>query len=189
MKKEQPETQEASLTLGQLLVNRRKKAKLSTKDIANMLYLSVNYIEHIESDEFDALRQSPVFVRGYVRAYAKHVNLAEADYQHLLEAWCREHEDDGDPSVSSYTTRVPKKLPKWSKTLLSSTVAIFLLAAVFIWLHSHMKSATVQTPKPAKQPVTTVVIKQITNKAPAKQQQSNPPNKLQGSLHMDMDNN
>lgn len=73
---------EATVNPGELLAQAREKAKLSTADVARQLKLSIGQVEALEAGQFERLPGS-VFVRGFIRNYARLVKL---DPDHLLAA-------------------------------------------------------------------------------------------------------
>jgi cytoskeleton protein RodZ len=62
---------------GKQLRRAREKLGLSLKDVANAQHLRVSIIQSIEDAEYDQI-DSELFLKGYVRAYAKQVG-ADAD--------------------------------------------------------------------------------------------------------------
>jgi len=60
---------------GALLREAREARGLSTLQVAGKLRLDVRYIEAMERDEYTQL-VAPVFVRGYLRSYARFLNLS-----------------------------------------------------------------------------------------------------------------
>ncbi len=83
---------------GTLLREAREARGLSTRQVAGELRLDVRYIEAMERDEYTQL-VAPVFGRGYLRSYARFLNLSP------------------DTIVTSYEHRkgpVPKALPRRS---------------------------------------------------------------------------
>lgn len=64
-------------TPGQLLRLQREKIGLSAEDIAKRIHLDIKIIEAIEADSEDDL-PSAIYVRGYLRSYAKTID-ADAD--------------------------------------------------------------------------------------------------------------
>ena len=64
--------------VGKLLRERREQQGLTQQDVAASLNLRVAAIEALEAERFDLLPPR-TFVRGYLRAYAKLVGLAEAE--------------------------------------------------------------------------------------------------------------
>ncbi len=63
---------------GQRLKRGRELRGLSTAEVAASLKLSLRFIEAIEQDRYDHLPE-PVFVRGYMRSYARLLQLDETD--------------------------------------------------------------------------------------------------------------
>ena len=61
---------ESVVNVGEVLRKAREAASYSTAFIAEQIHLPVHVIEALEANEFDQL-PGPVFVRGYIRSYAK----------------------------------------------------------------------------------------------------------------------
>ncbi len=61
----------------------REQAGLTAHDIAHELHLDVAIVSAVEADELDSLG-APVFVKGYLRGYARLVDLPE---QELVDSW------------------------------------------------------------------------------------------------------
>jgi len=66
---------------GTILMEERDKKGFDTEYVAGKLHLRVKVIELLEADDYANLPE-PVFVKGYIRAYAK---LLDLDPQPLLE--------------------------------------------------------------------------------------------------------
>jgi cytoskeleton protein RodZ len=83
-------TTEDQRSASQLLSEARVAMGLSQEQVAQELYLSPSYIQHIDNDEIEKIDKQ-AFVRGYLRSYAKLVNL------------------DGDDMVARFdkTTKAP----------------------------------------------------------------------------------
>ena len=60
--------------LGKLLTKAREKLSPSQKDIAFRLNLKEEIISALDTNDFDKL-PAPTYVRGYIRSYARTVNL------------------------------------------------------------------------------------------------------------------
>jgi len=71
-----------ALSVGQLLREGRERAGLSVEDVVGKIKLASRQIEALEADDFQALPET-AFVRGFVRSYAK---LLDMDAQPLLDA-------------------------------------------------------------------------------------------------------
>jgi len=66
------------VTPGELLQKERLKQGLTIEDVANSLHLTVQNINYLENNEFDKL-PGDVFVRGYLRLYARLLGLYSDD--------------------------------------------------------------------------------------------------------------
>ncbi|MFA0114425.1 cytoskeleton protein RodZ [Vibrio sp. 10N.261.46.E11] len=61
---------------GTLLKNKRESLGLTQKQISDRLRLRISLIQQIEENQFES-NQVATFMRGYIRSYAKYVNLDE----------------------------------------------------------------------------------------------------------------
>lgn len=82
MDSEEPQQPAVGKPAGQLLKRAREKLGLSVKDVAGAQHLRVFIIEAIEDGNYDQI-DSELFLKGYVRAYAKQVG---ADADALIES-------------------------------------------------------------------------------------------------------
>tara|TARA_R110002072_G_scaffold299394_1_gene474816 strand:+ start:7024 stop:8040 length:1017 start_codon:yes stop_codon:yes gene_type:complete len=69
---------DSHLTASQVLRQAREALGISQDQVAQELYLTPNYIRLIDSDEIDKIAKQ-AFVRGYLRSYAKMVNVDADD--------------------------------------------------------------------------------------------------------------
>lgn len=69
----------------ELLRAAREKLGLSQKEVADKLFLTTTYIKNIDDGDFDKLPK-PAFVKGYLRTYARVVELSGDDVVALYEA-------------------------------------------------------------------------------------------------------
>lgn len=69
--------------IGELLAKARQSKEIDVTTIAQKLHLSVATIQALERDQFDGMRG--VFVRGYIKKYARLVELNEGDLPLLSE--------------------------------------------------------------------------------------------------------
>ncbi|MCC4787332.1 cytoskeleton protein RodZ [Vibrio splendidus] len=65
-----------AIEAGTLLKNKRESLGLTQKQISDRLKLRVTLIQQIEENQFES-DQVATFMRGYIRSYAKYVNLDE----------------------------------------------------------------------------------------------------------------
>lgn len=82
-----------SLSLGALLKGRRQELKLTVPDIASQMRLEPRIIEALESESYEGL-PAPLYVRGYIRGYAKILKL------------------DGNALVELYDSDAPSEPPE-----------------------------------------------------------------------------
>lgn len=87
--------EEITLTAGQILRQAREKLGLTQQQVAESLCLRQTIIRYIEDDAMPK-ELSPIFARGYVRAYAKLVDIPERDVLPVM---------DGDELISPAPTK------------------------------------------------------------------------------------
>lgn len=68
-----------------LLSEARQRLGLSQKDIADKLYLTTSFIKYIDAGEFSSLPK-PAFIKGYLRTYARVVDLSGDEIVALYDA-------------------------------------------------------------------------------------------------------
>jgi len=69
----------------ELLAEARQRLGLSQKEAADKLYLTTSFIKHIDAGEFSSLPQ-PAFIKGYLRIYARMVDLSGDEIVALYDA-------------------------------------------------------------------------------------------------------
>jgi cytoskeleton protein RodZ len=69
----------------ELLAEARQRLGLSQKEVADKLYLTTSFIKHIDAGEFSSLPQ-PAFIKGYLRIYARMVDLSGDEIVALYDA-------------------------------------------------------------------------------------------------------
>lgn len=69
-----PAQSHSSVGPGMRLREAREQAKITISEVANQLHLTSKYVEAMETDDYVAT-PNRVFVRGYLRSYAKFLNL------------------------------------------------------------------------------------------------------------------
>jgi cytoskeleton protein RodZ len=126
-------------SIGGILLLARTEMGLSQDDIAKKLYLSITYIALIENDEFDQLQQKAVFIRGYIRSYARLVNLPEDEIVSLLDrSGIKDKEKPRDESYRSTREQINAR-DKNMRIVTYSIVGLFLVL-LFIWWHSRVST-------------------------------------------------
>ena len=122
-----PQTQ-VGIGPGERLQAARIKKGLSLEDVANRMHLSASILEAIEENNFDEIT-APIFVKGYLRAYARIVALSEDEMiQQYVDFYSEE-----DPPISSTSNMVPELSVadariKWTTYLVILVLGVLLAA-------------------------------------------------------------
>ena len=69
----------------ELLAEARQRLGLSQKEVADKLYLTTSFIKYIDASEFSSLPK-PAFIKGYLRTYARMVDLSGDEIVALYDA-------------------------------------------------------------------------------------------------------
>ena len=144
------EIQETVSTPGvsEILVAARKHLGYSQKEVADKLYLTTTFIRYIDAGEFDKIPKQ-AFVKGYLRSYARTVNLSDDEIVALYEAELESHEPapeikgvtEEDVSTSSITGPV-------LQTGLIGFGVLLLIVALVWWLVSEPESPAPRVTQP-----------------------------------------
>ena len=102
---------------------------LTLDDVASKMHLSTAILRSLEENNFDEIT-APIFVKGYLRSYARIVNL---DEEEIIEQYSLCY-TQGDPPISSTSNAVPEinstdlrvKMTTW-------LVIILLLGLLSMW--------------------------------------------------------
>ncbi|MGD9152644.1 MAG: helix-turn-helix domain-containing protein [Gammaproteobacteria bacterium] len=151
------------ISLGRLLREARESEGMSIETVANELHIPASIIKMIENDEYDLNAKDAVFMRGYIRLYARLVNLSESEV--------------GDIFRSLGVVTEVRKIPKRGKIkikqvsfedkpvkLITNFVIIILIILLLVWWYSHyvasnskaVQSPVVVTEQPASSSQTSV---------------------------------
>ncbi len=127
---------ENSNELGALLTRAREKLSFSQKDIASKLNLKVEFIAALDANDFDKL-PAPTYVRGYIRSYARVINLNADSLINLYEGVAEAPPEilpDVKPVVQASSRDKPVKAMTYLVTL---TLVILIIAW---WQGQHIVS-------------------------------------------------
>ena len=123
------ETEQGRLLLpGQRLRSGREAAGLTQAEIANRMHLSVSNIRALEADDYDRLPKA-AFVRGYIKNYAKLVNLPGDELANLYQQMADEARP---PPVSSPPPAAPDRRSWWIGGAVGFALIIWLLWPVSV---------------------------------------------------------
>ena len=117
---------------GEILKARRQEQNLSVSDVAAQLNLDPRVIAAIEADDQTAL-PAALYVRGYLRGYAKILKIDADDIIARYSAGCRE-----EPPQIVPETRHPSQTSSTDKPVLVITylVSFTLVILLFAWWQS-----------------------------------------------------
>jgi cytoskeleton protein RodZ len=116
---------------GERLQAARIKQGLSLEDVASRMHLSVSILEAIEENNFDEIT-APIFVKGYLRAYARIVSLGEDE---MIVQYVDFYSEE-DPPISSTSNMTPELSAtdsriKWTTYFV--IIALVVLLAAWWW--------------------------------------------------------
>jgi cytoskeleton protein RodZ len=115
-------------SIGRRLAAARKERELDIRVVASELHLDASTIEALEADDLDAL-PAAIFVKGYLRSYARLVDLPEEEIVSAFNA------QTGDPpplTVVSIKGKTP--LFQLPSARLIRNIILVLLAVILLWL-------------------------------------------------------
>ena len=113
---------------GERLQAARIQQGLSVKDVASRMHLSTSILSAIEENNFEEIT-APIFVKGYLRAYARIVSLDEDDM--ILQY--SDYYSEEDPPISSTSNMIPELSVadariKWTTYLVILVLGVLLAA-------------------------------------------------------------
>ena len=130
------EIQSANLGPGARLQGARKEMNLSIEEVAARMHLSNDIVDAIEANDFNKIT-APIFVKGYLRAYARIVSLNEDEMiQQYIEFYSNE-----DPPISSTSNLAPEISSSDRRIkIITYLVIIGSIALLAIWWWSKYQS-------------------------------------------------
>lgn len=136
-------------TLGELMIEARERWNLSAGDVARQLRLGLRQVEALEQNHFDVLPGN-TFVRGFIRNYAKVVQVEPASF---LEAYERSRPQIQPPEIIAQTEQIDftkKPMPKWVwYSAGGALLALLLPLLMYFALHDDEPASAVAPPASA----------------------------------------
>jgi cytoskeleton protein RodZ len=145
---------QGSIGPGERLQAARIKQGLTLEDVANRMHLSTSIVQAIEENNFDEIT-APIFVKGYLRAYARIVTLNEDEMiAQYLDLYSEE-----DPPISSTSNMVPELSStdtriKWTTYFVVVLLAVLLAAWWWNKQQNQVPPLSLDVPSPAEVEVT-----------------------------------
>jgi len=127
------EEQSDVLPPGGVLRTKRKELNISVDEVARQLHLEARFVEALERDDYAKLPVA-TYVRGYIRAYAKFVDIDGDRVIDLFNARVSEPPPEILPEVKYQTQASSSDKPVKAVTYL---VTLSLVMLVLIWYRSH----------------------------------------------------
>jgi cytoskeleton protein RodZ len=111
---------------GDRLQAARIQQGLSLDDVADRMHLSANILKAIENNQFEEIT-APIFVKGYLRAYARIVSLDEDD---MIDQYIDFYSEEDPPiaSISNTTSELSATDPriKWTTYIVVLVIGVSL---------------------------------------------------------------
>lgn len=115
---------------GATLRDAREKLGLTQDDVASRLHLRLGSVVAVESDQLEE-GVSVTFTKGYVRLYAKLVNL---EAKPLLDAYDRLHSNETQPAkLHSFSRRVSREAQDSRWNFVSGIIVTLVLGSIIYW--------------------------------------------------------
>ncbi len=139
------------VSFGTWLKRQREMRGVDLRDIAERTKISRRYLEAMEEDRFDVL-PAPVFAKGFLREYARHVGLSPDEVvNHFLAA----HEPPAEPEPAPARER-SAAARNWMQVLLLALAGLFLLGLVAVlayWAERRRERTEAAQPPPIAAPL------------------------------------
>lgn len=136
---------DAALSLGARLRSARKARALTLEQVSQRLHLEESMLRAIEDDRYQALG-APVFVRGYLKAYAGLLGLPE---QSVLDAYRQADPTSAQPpKLVRDRDELPMIAPRLSGGLAMAGAGVLLLMLFLIFRPAEESGALLPEPAP-----------------------------------------
>lgn len=129
---------ESTQSAGQMLRKAREAKGLSINEMAKALRLTAAQIENLEADQFLEFR-TPTFVRGYLRAYAKQVNIDESALFSVFEQQDNRKPDVGE--MRSFSHKEARKRGDKGTMLIGACVVLVVAFGVVGWIYQNSSTS------------------------------------------------
>ncbi|MDC9597139.1 cytoskeleton protein RodZ [Xenorhabdus anantnagensis] len=137
--------EEANLTTGQILRQAREKHELSQQTVADRLCLKLSTVRDIEEDNIPS-NISPTFLRGYIRAYAKLVQVPESEILSVLDKQMPSKAIKTSPMQSFSAGKKRKRRDGWLMKITWVVIILLLGMTVLWWWQDYKAQQTAQSP-------------------------------------------
>ena len=115
-----------SLTLGEKLRKLRTEFRMSLQDVSKVTRIQVKYLESLESGQYEKL-PADVYVRGFLRSYARYLNI---DEQALVKLYERERNIQENLGRDTHAHTVQSSFAPLSFVITSRSLALGVIFLV-----------------------------------------------------------
>ena len=124
-------TTEQELSPGEIFRQARENLNLSLEDVAKEIALRPSILQQLENNEFIQKSTPTIFVKGYVRSYAKFLRLPDSVWESITFA----ENDKNDLSKNARSTREVNQYSSHSRWVgrLSIIVLLLVLGMTGLW--------------------------------------------------------
>lgn len=129
-----------SLTLGEKLRKLRGDFRMSLADISKATKIQVKYLECLENGEYEKL-PADVYVRGFLRSYARYLNIDEQAFIRLYERerHIRQNLGREQPKRESLKDFSASSLVVTPRSIVMAAI-VLLVGGAFFYLYREFKS-------------------------------------------------
>lgn len=147
-----------SLTLGEKIKKLRGQYRMSLVDVSKSTKIQVKYLEYLENGEYQKL-PAEVYVRGFLKAYARHLGLEEEAFLKLYDKEKNIQENLGKDFSSDSRPRTPLQpiFVLTSRTLVLGLIG-FIVFGTFAYLVSEFRSFVAEPTLEVFTPLSGVVV-------------------------------
>jgi transcriptional regulator with XRE-family HTH domain len=117
--------------LGARLREARKAKLLSIEDVAERLHLKKEWIRDIESDNYSNVPSSLIYLKGYLRSYARLVAISDLDMT-LLDNLAMNGHSTQSTWINKKQVTASDKFIQW----ITYSIVLMLLSLVVLWWKS-----------------------------------------------------
>lgn len=116
-------------TIGSLLKQSREKMGISIADIAGQLHLRPCIVEDIEADKFEQIA-SPIYVKGYVKNFAR---IVQADSKAIQRCLANQIPKASAPEMQSFSRKTTRQARDGRLMFVTYLIAFILLGLLVLW--------------------------------------------------------
>lgn len=121
---------EAGSAVGRRLREARTRRNMGLERVAKELHLDVSVINAIETDDRTSM-PAPIFVQGYIRSYARLLELPEDE---LVQQYVAQGSEPPPLSVIGIGTRRKMPFLRLPSMRLLRNLILLMLAVILVWL-------------------------------------------------------